>query len=265
MTDKNKTEIAEPKSTAMGVFDDDLLSEGTGLEETTADDFAIPFIRVLQNTSPQLIKNNGKYIEGASAGDLLNTVTNEAYDGVEGLSVIPCAYTKKYIEWIPREKGGGLVNANHTAEILHQCKRDEESRRYYLSNGNEIVETAQFSVLAYKGDEAPSQAVCAFTSTQLGAARKWLTMLRMARVQNSKGQSVQAPMFAYTYKLTTTSQSNDKGSWQGYSVNQEGPTSMELALVAKEFMTAARQGEVEVKHEQTRDDSSSAQVIDDEL
>ena len=50
MTDKNKTEIAEPKSTAMGVFDDDLLSEGTGLEETTADDFAIPFIRVLQNT-----------------------------------------------------------------------------------------------------------------------------------------------------------------------------------------------------------------------
>ena len=49
------------------------------------------------------------------------------------------------------------------------------------------------------------------------------------------------------------------------TINQEGATPMELALVAKEFMTAARQGEVEVKHEQTRDDSSSAQVIDDEL
>ena len=102
-------------------------------------------------------------------------------------------------------------------------------------------------------DPEPQQAVLAFTSTQLGVARKWLTMMRMARVQNSKGQSVEAPMFAYTYRLTTTTQSNDKGTWNSFSISQEAPTSIEDAQVAKSFMTAARAGEVEVKEEQLDD------------
>ena len=79
-------------------------------------------------------------------------------------------------------------------------------------------------------------------------------MLRMARVENSKGDSVEAPMFAYTYRLTTTTQSNDKGSWNGYSVNQEGATDLSVAMIAKDFMSAARSGEVQVKEEQQRDD-----------
>jgi hypothetical protein len=75
-------------------------------------------------------------------------------------------------------------------------------------------------------------------------------MLRMARVQNSKGDSVEAPMFAYNYKLTTTTQSNDKGSWNAYSVNQAGATDMATAMMAKDFMSAARSGDVAVKEEQ---------------
>ena len=173
------------------------------------------------------------------------------YDGSKGIVLIPSAYTKKYIEWIPREKGGGLVNANHDISILSECKKDPESRRFFTKEGNEIVETAQFYVLVL--DPEPQQAVLAFTSTQLGVARKWLTMMRMARVQNSKGQSVEAPMFAYTYRLTTTTQSNDKGTWNSFSISQEAPTSIEDAQVAKSFMTAARAGEVEVKEEQLDD------------
>jgi|TARA_R100000781_G_scaffold15475_1_gene12746 hypothetical protein len=249
---ENKNEIAEAKTTALSTFDDSLLSGGTGLEETTTEDFAIPFIRVLQPMSPQLQKKHGSFVEGASAGDLYNTVTGEAFDGDKGISIIPCAYNKKYIEWIPREKGGGLVNAGHDISILSKCTRDDESRRYYTPEGNEIVETAQFFILVVAGETA-QQAVLAFTSTQLGVSRKWLTMLRMARVQNSKGESVEAPMFAYTYRLTTTTQSNDKGSWNGYSINQEGATDMSLAMMAKDFMGAARSGDVEVKQEQQND------------
>jgi len=250
----DKKEIAEANSTDLSTFDDSLLSGGTGLEETTTEDFAIPFIRVLQPMSPQLQKQHGSYVEGASAGDLYNTVTGEAYDGEEGVLIVPCAYNKKYIEWIPREKGGGLVNASHDISILSSCTRDPENRRYYTSEGNEIVETAQFFVLVLSGD-TPQQAVIAFTSTQLGVSRKWLTMLRMARVQNSKGDSVEAPMFAYTYKLTTNTQSNDKGSWNGYSVNQEGATELSIAMLAKDFMFAARAGDVQVKEEHQHDDA----------
>jgi hypothetical protein len=77
MTEKN--EIAEKKTTALSAFDDTLLSGGTGLEETTTEDFAIPFIRVLQPMSPQLQKQHGSYVAGASAGDLYNTVTGETF------------------------------------------------------------------------------------------------------------------------------------------------------------------------------------------
>jgi hypothetical protein len=244
-----KTEIAEKGSTSISTFDDTLLSGGTGLEETTTEDFAIPFIRVLQPMSPQLQKQHGSYVAGASAGDLYNTVTGEAFDGEKGILVVPCAYNKKYIEWIPREKGGGLVNPNHDISILSRCTRDPENRRYYTETGNEIVETAQFFVLAVSNGIA-QQAVLAFTSSQLGVARKWLTMLRMARVQNSKGVSVEAPMFAYTYRLSSTVQSNDKGSWNAYTVNQEGATEMSTALMARDFMSAARSGDVAVKEEQ---------------
>jgi len=75
---ENKNEVAEAKSTAVSTFDDSLLSGGTGLEETTTEDFAIPFIRVLQPMSPQLQKQHGSYVAGAGAGDLYNTVTGEA-------------------------------------------------------------------------------------------------------------------------------------------------------------------------------------------
>ena len=253
-------EIAEKKATPIVTFDDNLLAGGTGLEEMTTEDFAIPFIRVLQPLSPQVQKQDGKYVAGASAGDLYNTVTDEIYDGEKGISIVPCAYTKKYLEWIPREKGGGLVNPNHDISILSKCVRDEVTNRFITPDGNEIVETAQFFILVL--EDEPQQAVLAFTSTQLGVARKWSTMLRMARVQNNKGVSVRAPMFAYTYKLTTNTQSNEKGSWNGYSVNQEGITELSIAMVAKDFMTAARAGDVQVKEEQQRDEAVSTAKVD---
>lgn len=253
-------EIAEKKATPIVTFDDNLLAGGTGLEEMTTEDFAIPFIRVLQPLSPQVQKQDGKYVAGASAGDLYNTVTDEVYDGEKGISIVPCAYTKKYLEWIPREKGGGLVNPNHDISILSKCVRDEVTNRFITPDGNEIVETAQFFILVL--EDEPQQAVLAFTSTQLGVARKWSTMLRMARVQNNKGVSVGAPMFAYTYKLTTNTQSNEKGSWNGYSVNQEGITELSIAMVAKDFMAAARAGDVQVKEEQQRDEAVSTAKVD---
>jgi len=253
-------EVAEKKATPIVTFDDNLLAGGTGLEEMTTEDFAIPFIRVLQPLSPQVQKQDGKYVAGASAGDLYNTVTDEVYDGEKGISIVPCAYTKKYLEWIPREKGGGLVNPNHDISILSKCVRDEVTNRFITPDGNEIVETAQFFILVL--EDEPQQAVLAFTSTQLGVARKWSTMLRMARVQNNKGVSVGAPMFAYTYKLTTNTQSNEKGSWNGYSVNQEGITELSVARMAKDFMTAARAGDVQVKEEQQRDEAVSTAKVD---
>ena len=68
---EEKTSLAEAKQTAIATFDDDLLSGGTGLEETTTEDFAIPFIRILQQMSPQLNKQDGRYNAMHKLGCLL--------------------------------------------------------------------------------------------------------------------------------------------------------------------------------------------------
>tara|TARA_R100000655_G_scaffold31243_1_gene62737 strand:+ start:2696 stop:3484 length:789 start_codon:yes stop_codon:yes gene_type:complete len=260
MADKK---VAEATASDLIPFDDDLLSAGTGLEEASADDYAIPFLRVLQSMSPQLKKSDGKYIQGAEEGNLFNTVTETVYDGTEGVVLIPCAYKKKFIEWITRENGGGFVDDSHPATILKSCKKDD-SGRFILENGNQISETAEYYCIVAQDENAPEQVLLSLTSSQLGFSRRWNTMLNNARVQNAKGETVPAPMFSYMYNLTTIPQSNDQYSWMGLSVEKSRPTPMPLAVAALEFMKAARSGDVEVRQEQ-EGVNASADVGEEEV
>ena len=248
-------EVTQASSSEVLVLDDDLLSGGTGLEDTSSEDYAIPFIRVLQSGSPQLKKSNGKYIEGAAQGMMFNTVTNQLYDGDEGLLVVPCAYTKKYIEWVPRDAGGGIVNADHTADILKECTQNDK-KKYMLANGNEVQETAQYFAMIVNNEEEPEEALLSFTSSGLGFSRRWNSMLRTARVKNSAGDMVLAPMFANIYRIKTVEQSNDLGSWYGFTAEKEKGTPLAIARLARDFMTAARSGAVNVKQESAVDDDS---------
>lgn len=255
--------VAEAAASDLIPFDDDLLSQGTGLEEASADDYAIPFLRVLQSMSPQLKKSDGKYIQGAEEGNLFNTVTETVYDGTEGVIIIPCAYKKKFIEWIPRENGGGLVDDTHPATILKQCTKDDKGR-FILENGNQIAETAEYYCIVAQDESVPEQVLLSLTSSQLGFSRRWNTMLNNGRVKNAKGETVPAPMFSYMYNLTTIPQSNDQYSWMGLSVEKSRPSPMPLAMAALEFMKAARSGAVEVKQEQ-EGMSTSADVEEEEV
>jgi hypothetical protein len=252
-------EVAKANVGEVLVLDDDLLSSGTGLEDTSSEDYAIPFIRVLQSGSPQLKKNNGKYVEGAAQGMLFNTVTNELYDGDEGILVIPCAYTKKYIEWVPRDAGGGIVNSDHTADILKSAVQNEK-KKYILNNGNEIQETAQYFALIVNNELEPQEVLLSFTSSQLSFSRRWNSMLRTSRVKNSAGETVLAPMFANIYRVKTVEQSNDLGSWYGFTAEKEKATPLELARMARDFMTAARSGAVTVKQEAAVDEESGEDI-----
>ena len=56
------------------------------------------------------------------------------------------------------------------------------------------------------------------------------------------------PTFALIYKLSTVSESNDRGSWFGYQIEKVGQVEdATLYDEAKSFSTAASKGEVEAK------------------
>jgi len=52
-----------------------------GLGQLGMDDLAIPFLRILSDTSTQIKKRDPQYIEGAESGMIYNTLTKEIFDG----------------------------------------------------------------------------------------------------------------------------------------------------------------------------------------
>jgi len=208
-------------------------------------DTAIPYINILQSNSPQLNPSKAEYAEGAKVGQFYNTVSQEVGDS---LNVIPVLYQLRYVEWKPRESGGGFVNS-HDADsgILSQTKRDQLTFKDVLPNGNYIATTAYHYVMAQGADGSWSQAVISMTSTQLKKSRRWNSLMLSQKVKGPSG-SFTPPTYAMIYKLTTVSESNDRGSWFGYQVEKVGQVEdVDIYNESKSFSTTVSRGEVEAK------------------
>ena len=119
-----------------------------GSQNMTQEDLALPFLKVLGQLSPEVNKRDGKYVEGAEPGMILNSVTNEVFDGTKGVQVLPVFYERKLVEWQDRGESKGAPVAIHNAEsdIMSQTTRDK-SFKDRLSNGNYIENTANHFVI----------------------------------------------------------------------------------------------------------------------
>jgi hypothetical protein len=141
------TQVQEKKETLPVNFMNELSEfAGEGMDSIGADDMQIPFLRIIQTTSPQLNKQESVYIKGASGGDLFNTVTGEVWDSEEGVYVIPCGYTLKYLEFQLRTEGGGFMGElKGNDPVLTQTQRDGATE--LLPSGNELIRSAQHLVM----------------------------------------------------------------------------------------------------------------------
>jgi hypothetical protein len=166
----------------------------------------------------------------------------------DSLNVIPVLYQLRYVEWKPRESGGGFVESHHAdSGILSKTKRDQVTFKDVLPSGNYIATTAYHYVLVQGKDGSWSQAVISMTSTQLKKSRRWNSLMLTQKVSGPSG-SFTPPTYAMIYKLTTVSESNDRGSWFGYQVEKTGQVEdAGIYNEAKSFSTAASRGDVEAK------------------
>lgn len=220
----------------------------TGFEATQQADLGIPFLSILQSGSPQIKKTDPNYalkkIEGAGEGDIINTLSNSVIytQGRDPIKVIPCYHERRFVEWKPRNSGGGIVKMHTNAAIINECKRNEKNQDV-LPNGNIIVTTAYFYVIVLGGDE-PRPAIIGLSSTQLKKARGWLNMMMAIKLTGPGGQFT-PPMFSHIYNISTVAESNQDGSWFGWKVELAGQlndkTLIEKAIqMAKDSAAAAR-------------------------
>jgi hypothetical protein len=242
-----KNEIAEQKAgTALAIMGELEQDAGVGFDGMTQDDYALPFLRLLTNTSPEVGE-----VDGALPGMIFNSVTGELYDGKKGIAVIPCAYLRQYIEWAPRGQGSGAPIHIYpaTSDILSKTHKEPGDNKDYLDNGNYIENTANYYVMVIGASGFPEPALITMKSTQLKKSRKWNSMMQSVKMPGKSGLFT-PPMYSQMYLLTTTAESNDKGKWFGWEVARTGPVeSSPVYAAAKKFAQSIGAGDVKVKHE----------------
>ena len=240
---------AQETSISTDVMDDIFDSAGEGASFDSSE-MQIPFVRLLQPLSPQLSKKKSEFIEGADAGDAFNNVTGQYWDGETGLTVIPCFQTTKYLEFVPRDQGGGFrgeIPANDP--VLQRTTRS--GSKEILPTGNELVKSEQHFCLVVDEEGMTQPVVIDMKSTQLKVSRRWKTQISMHRVKNpATGAMVTPPVFATMWRLRSVEESNDQGSWNNWAVEKIGLlTDRELMLAGKAFRDSIAKGEVKAAPE----------------
>jgi len=253
------TEVAKAKNTEVStdLIDDMFEDAGDGASYDSSE-MQIPFVRLLQALSPQLKKKDPQFIEGAASGDIFNNVTGQYWSGEEGITVVPCYQTTKYLEFTPREQGGGFQG-----EVAANDPRLQNTTRNggkeTLPNGNELVKSDQHFCLIVEEDGMTQPVVIDMKSTQLKVSRRWKTQIAMKKVKHPKtGKLITPPLYASMWKLRSVEETNDKGDYANWVVENVGLVDdTDVYREAKAFRESVLAGEVKAQAEDQGPSSNS--------
>lgn len=202
-----------------------------GFESTSADDLGIPFLVICQKGNPEVDEAHPKHaekrIDTLKVGGVFNSLTREILYNREGeqfIEFLPCYYQKLYVEWQPRESGGGIVRSHPDPVILSETRKNEKGLDV-LRSGNIVVTTAYFFGSHLQAGKEPYRAVIGMSSTQLKKARQWLNLMMSLKINERT-----PPMFSHSYYLTTQAENNSKGNWMGWKI-ESGKQMTDKALI----------------------------------
>lgn len=260
--------VAVATRTSLAVAAPDFLSAedmGVGFEGAGQDAYAIPFLQVLQKMSPICDEDNPKYIKGAKAGMIYNTVTGKLYDVKEStdpeststpLVIVQAAYKHSFIRWGSRDgdQGGfkGEVTPEEMDAIVAQGNVENIDGKLFVKNADGSVDvkksdyyadTRSHFVVAIDTETGEAMnAILSLASTQIKSSKMLMTSLQNKKVKI--GDRVGTPAtYANRVLLTTNVQQNDKGTWSTAKFALDGlVTDPEIFAQAKAFHKAISSG-----------------------
>lgn len=239
-----KTEVVVASNTLPVGFDPAAMAadSGIGREQMSVTDMSLPYMQILQSLSPQIKKSSPQKIEDAEEGDILNTVTQELFAADDGFEVIPCAFQKAWVEWAPRETGGGWKASHADDSIMNICNRNEKGYDVRKDNGNIIMPTFYYYVLIIREDGTWEPAIISMARTQMKRGRKWNSLLSSLQIPGPNGP-FNPPMFAQIYHIATSSESNAAGDWFTWQIKYKGLVqTAQLYAIAKKFAEEVSKG-----------------------
>lgn len=222
----------------------------TGFEETNNETYKMPFVKILQDLSPECKKETK--VEGAEPGLFFNTVTKVMKDE---MNVIVLKIVHNLVVWKPNR--GGFVGV-FDKSLEDNITARKEGLKKIDKDGNDIIDTVSFFCL----DTAnPIEIfVMSLSKTGLKHAQSWASQIRMLTYN---GKPV-GRAFAGIWNIKTVPQKNDKGSW--YDI---GKTPTFKGFINKEilekFVKPALEviNKAEVDYSQTKgDDAASSEEVE---
>ena len=258
------TALAEAPSNDVATPVDYGEEAGAGLEGVSQAEQLVPFLRILQSNSPQVVDQT---IEGARAGLILNTATGELYDR---LSVVGVRRDHNFVKYTPRDQGGGFVGLLPETDPVVTQLRAEQGRfgKLKMEGGQyELVETFYLYVIAWDEEELLFPAVMGFASTQIKKYQSLVT--RLTSYQSSIiDPKRRPPLWATQWRVGTRGEQNKKGKFFGWTFDPAGKTLKESLLprsdhryqAALGFYQALQAGQAKAAHEsQTAEEAAGAE------
>lgn len=217
-------------STDLAVYEGYEEDRGAGFENQTSEDISVPFIEVLQAQSPEAMVE-----DGPRPGTFINRTTGEIFSGKDGVPFIPACTQHVVVEWVPREKGGGIVGVHELdSELIRKVRAEQPLGKYvHPTNGNDLIETFYvYGIFVPPDGSAPHPAVIAFSSTRIKPYKDWMFRARSIVINLPNGRKLtKLPLFSHRYRLTTVAAENNKGKWQTLVVRFDGDNA-EAARIA---------------------------------
>jgi len=229
---------------------------GGGFEGTSSEDFAIPFLAILQSGSPQVKKKGAEYIDGAEEGMLYNTASGEIFDGDKGVQIVPCYTEHIFIEWKNKQKDGGGFVGTHNLDspvVAAAQAASTEFGKYYVpvADGvdHDLVETFVFYAILLDADgDIVGPCMISCSSTKIKSYKSIMTPLRQV-----KGRP---PLYAFKLTITTVAEKNTKGDYHNFKIVPANgspvdslidPTT-DLFAAGKAFKEQVASGKAKVDH-----------------
>ena len=252
-TKTNAVATQESALPASALADRIAQDSGAGMEGADKDSFAIPFVRVLQQMSPQCTAGKTGYNPKAKAGMLYNTVTGELFDGEAGIIFVPCAFQRRFIQWAPRGAEGSSYKGEWlpeevTEKLLAGEFQKGTDGRIYVDEPNPkksdyVADTRNHFGLVLT-EQGPVQALLSLSSTQIKKSKQLMGILSSIRIGNQT-----PPTWLSKIRITTVPESNSQGSWHGIRVEHAGfIDDPELYELGRKFHDAIVAGSVKVDY-----------------
>jgi hypothetical protein len=227
---------------------------GQGLNDLDSSDRSVPFLKVLEKTSPEI-----ESVPGARPGMIIDTATQKLY---ESIRFVPAVREHAFVEWVPIETGGGLVGSYTMDSDIAKWAKSQRGK-IKLRNGNDLVETFYlFGVLLPEvGDDEldPKPVVLSFTSTRIKTYKSIVNRSDSIMLMGAGGRKFKAPWFCHVWRIGTVKKVDGAQSWFLYTAEfdseDKGATGARLpaehpaVLMGAEMVRQKSSGELKMAQE----------------